>query len=74
MWLRGGLTLVTRELHPKLGREGATTWKFGPSLLSLRRGRSLVTSMKLPGPEEFFKSAMSYFQDSAWVVGGHLHP
>jgi hypothetical protein len=42
-------TLLTPDENAKLGSEGATTWKAGP-LSPWRRGKSFVTSTKLPGP------------------------
>lgn len=41
---------VTPEEKPKLGREGATTWKAGCPSPPFKRGRSFVTSRKEPGP------------------------
>jgi hypothetical protein len=45
-------TFVTRELNPKFGRDGATTWKDGASLLFMSSGSSFDTSIKLPGPDK----------------------
>lgn len=57
-------TSVTRELNPKLGSDGATTWKEGPSLFSLSNGSSFETSMKLPGPGKCERHVMGRNEDS----------
>ena len=46
----GTLAFDTLELNPKFGRDGATTWKHGPSESVSSNGSNFDTSMKLPGP------------------------
>lgn len=56
--------------NPKLGSDGATTWKDGPSLASVRSERILTTSRKLPGPVRQCQSGAQ----SGGAVDNNAHP